>query len=80
MTNDERIVQMAIKKAGGVTKLARALGIKFQTIQNWDRIPADRIIAIEAAFDIPREKLRPDLYAPRRKPKRQIRQSNLERT
>lgn len=61
MTNEE-IVAMTIKKAGGIAALARSLGIRLQSIQNWKKIPAERVLDIEAAIGLPREKLRPDLY------------------
>jgi DNA-binding transcriptional regulator YdaS (Cro superfamily) len=57
----------AIEAAGGLRALARALGMAYQPIQEWRRVPAHRIIKIEAVTGIPREKLRPDLY---RKPER----------
>jgi DNA-binding transcriptional regulator YdaS (Cro superfamily) len=66
MTNHEKILQMVIKKAGGITALSRALKITFQSIQMWKKIPAERVIAIEKVVNIPREKLRPDLYARRK--------------
>jgi DNA-binding transcriptional regulator YdaS (Cro superfamily) len=53
------------KLAGGTTALARRLGISKQAVSMWGRIPAERVIAIEAATGIPREELRPDLYPPR---------------
>lgn len=63
---NEKIVELAIAKAGGLRALGRALGIKFQSIQNWRQIPAERVIAVERATGIPREKLRPDIFgAPR---------------
>lgn len=53
---------MAVAKAGGMRALARALGINYQAIQSWKRIPAERVVAIERITGIPREQLRPDLY------------------
>jgi DNA-binding transcriptional regulator YdaS (Cro superfamily) len=52
----------AIKAAGGVSALARALGIKHPAILQWGRIPANRIVDIERVTGVPREELRPDLY------------------
>jgi DNA-binding transcriptional regulator YdaS (Cro superfamily) len=65
-TNQE-IVEMATAKVGGESALARALGIKVQSVQKWKKIPADRIIAVEQATGIPREQLRPDLYRKKRR-------------
>jgi TorA maturation chaperone TorD len=52
----------AIDKAGGVAELARKIGIAQPSVSNWNRIPAQRVIAVEAATGISRRELRPDLY------------------
>jgi TorA maturation chaperone TorD len=55
----------AIRAAGGVGALARKIGISQPSVSNWSRIPAERVIAIEAATGIDRSVLRPDLYGER---------------
>ncbi len=52
----------AIETAGGVRALARMLGISQPAISAWKRVPADRVVAVELATEIPRAQLRPDLY------------------
>ncbi len=52
----------AFRSAGGVTELARRLGISQPSVSNWIRVPAERVIAVEAVTGVPRTKLRPDLY------------------
>ena len=52
----------AIRAAGGVSGLARQIGISQPSVSNWLRIPAERVIAVEAATGIGRAVLRPDLY------------------
>jgi TorA maturation chaperone TorD len=52
----------AIRVAGGVGALARKLGIAQPSVSNWSRIPAERVLAVEAATHIDRAILRPDLY------------------
>jgi TorA maturation chaperone TorD/DNA-binding transcriptional regulator YdaS (Cro superfamily) len=52
----------AIEAVGGVTELARRIGIAQPSVSNWDQIPADRVIAVEAATGVARMRLRPDLY------------------
>ena len=53
----------AIRVAGGVGALARMLGIAQPSVSNWTRVPAERVLAVEAATRIDRTVLRPDLYA-----------------
>lgn len=66
-TKERKIIAMACERAGGMRALARLIGINYQNIQIWKRIPAERMIDIETATGIPRERLRPDLFVPRRK-------------
>ncbi len=53
----------AIEAAGGVVQLALKMGIAQPSISNWNRVPAERVIAVEAATGVSREQLRPDLYS-----------------
>ena len=53
----------AIRTAGGVSELARRLGIAQPSVSNWSRVPAERVLAVEAATGITRARLRPDLFA-----------------
>jgi DNA-binding transcriptional regulator YdaS (Cro superfamily) len=55
-------LRLAIKTAGGLRALARELGMSSPALWAWTRVPADRILQVEAVTGIPREKLRPDLY------------------
>ena len=55
-------LQEAIRAAGGVSELARRVGISQPSVSNWDRIPAERVLAVEAATGVARHVLRPDLY------------------
>ncbi len=55
-------LQLAIKKAGGITALARGLGISQPSVSAWSRVPSDRVLAIEALTGVSRDTLRPDLY------------------
>jgi TorA maturation chaperone TorD len=52
----------AIRAAGGVSELARRLGISQPSVSNWARIPAERVLEVEAATGIERVVLRPDLF------------------
>jgi TorA maturation chaperone TorD len=53
----------AIRVAGGVGALARKIGISQPSVSNWSRVPAERVVSVEAATGVDRAVLRPDLYA-----------------
>src|SRR3954467_10488517 len=55
-------LEQAIRAAGGVATLARAIGIAQPSVSAWSRIPAERVLAIEAFTRVERLVLRPDLY------------------
>ena len=52
----------ALQVAGGVTELARKLGISQPSVSNWDRVPVERVLAVESATGVSRAVLRPDVY------------------
>ncbi len=57
----------AIEACGNAIQLARAIGVTPQAITFWKRrgrVPAERVIAVEAATGgrVTRDQLRPDLY------------------
>jgi len=58
-------LEEAIRVAGGITDPARRIGISQPAVSNWDRVPAGRILSVEAATGVPRAILRPDLYRER---------------
>ncbi|MDO9708715.1 type II toxin-antitoxin system CcdA family antitoxin [Paracraurococcus lichenis] len=59
-------VEAAIVAAGGVSALAAAIGISHVSVIRWRArgvIPAERVAAVAAATGLPRQALRPDLFA-----------------
>jgi len=52
----------AIRAAGGITELARRVGISQPSVSNWERVPAERVLSVESATGIARSVLRPDLF------------------
>lgn len=58
----DRGLQEAIRAVGGVTELARRIGISQPSVSNWARVPAERVLQVENASGIARTILRPDLY------------------
>jgi TorA maturation chaperone TorD len=55
-------LEEAIRAVGGVTELARRIGISQPSVSNWSRIPAERVLAVETVSGVARATLRPDLY------------------
>ena len=55
-------LERAIDAAGGVAQLARKIGLAQPSVSNWNRVPAERVIVVEAATAVSRKVLRPDLY------------------
>jgi TorA maturation chaperone TorD len=55
----------AIRALGGVTERARRIGISQPSVSNWSRVPAERVLSVEAATGVARAILRPDLYEER---------------
>ena len=55
----------AIKQAGGVSALGRAIGVSKQAIYSWRRIeslPAEWVKPIAKASGVPAAEIRPDLF------------------
>lgn len=57
----------AIRAAGGVSELARRVGISQPSVSSWNRVPAERVLEVEAVTGVARVVLRPDLYGERKK-------------
>ena len=55
-------LQRALKASGGPAALARWLGITKQAVGQWDRVPAERVLAVSDATGVPCHVLRPDLH------------------
>ena len=56
------IVHRAADKVGGLSALARLLGIKHTNFYKWGTVPATRVLQIERITGVSRHDLRPDLY------------------
>jgi TorA maturation chaperone TorD len=52
----------AVRAAGGVSELARQIGISQPSVSNWSRVPAERVLLVEAVTGVDRKILRPDLF------------------
>lgn len=54
----------AISAAGGVTKLAKLIGITHSAILQWDKVPPGRALDVERATEsrVTRYEMRPDVF------------------
>ena len=59
-------LRQAVELAGGQSALARKIGVKQANVWDWLNrakiAPANKIVAIERATGVSREKLRPDIF------------------
>ena len=58
----QKAIKEAIKRAGGTTALAKAIGTSKQNIHIWDVAPPHWCLSIEKATGVSRYNLRPDIY------------------
>ena len=59
----ENSFDRAIRKAGGYAQVAKALGVRRQTVYKWrERLPLERIPEIERVTGLSRHDLRPDYF------------------
>lgn len=57
-----KALHKAFAAAGSGYALAKELKVSRQTVYNWKRVPAERVLAVEKITGVPRHDLRPDLY------------------
>lgn len=60
-------LSQAVEVAGGVGKLAASIGVAQNVVSNWrkrGKVPAEHVLAIEAATGVSRHLLRPDVFGP----------------
>lgn len=61
-TGRDHGLEATIRACGGVSELARRLGISQPSVSHWQRVPAERVLMVEQVSGVPRGTLRPDLY------------------
>lgn len=62
MESQNNPLQTAAIAVGGRAQLASLIGVTKSAVYQWTRVPAERVLAVEAATGVPRQQLRPDLY------------------
>lgn len=62
----DEFLSKAVSLAGGNAALARVLGISREAVSQWDRCPAERVVAVSdaTAGKVLPEELRPDIFRP----------------
>jgi hypothetical protein len=55
-------IKAAVEAVGSIRALARAIGISHVSILKWNTIPIAHLFQIEELTQIPRERLRPDIF------------------
>ena len=73
-------LQQAIDAVGGISELARKIGIAQPSVSNWSRVPAERVSAVAEITGIDRAELRPDLFASSAKTKNAIDETDAARS
>lgn len=58
----KQLLEYLNEERGRRNKLAEGLAISPSAISMWKRVPAERVLDIEALTGISKETLRPDLY------------------
>lgn len=59
-----KITALAIRKAGGIKRVAKALCITYQAVQCWPKVPAKHVLFLESMSGVSRHNLRPDIFGP----------------
>ena len=62
MMSMDKALREAVRRLGGLRAASRALGIAYQAIQHWERVPPVRVLEIERLSGVSRHELRPDIY------------------
>lgn len=57
-------VDEAVRRVGSKGRVAKRLGISRQAVDQWEKVPAERVLALESISGVSRYQLRPDIYGP----------------
>ena len=55
-------IQDIIKRAGGASKIAKAIGRHHSSVLGWNKVPAQHVRAVSVLSGIPPAQIRPDVF------------------
>lgn len=61
-TATKRAIQIAVKNLGSRASVADRFKITRQAMDQWERVPAKHVLALESLSGVSRYDLRPDIY------------------
>jgi DNA-binding transcriptional regulator YdaS (Cro superfamily) len=68
----QTIVERVIRAGGGSTAVSRVVGVTRQAVEDWCRIPAQHVLALEELTGISRHAMRPDVFGARPSKPREV--------
>ena len=57
-------VKKIIADLGGAQKVAALVGVSFQAVYQWKKVPAEHVLKISKALGVSPKKIRPDVFDP----------------
>ena len=60
--------QEAVRRAGSRYALAKQITVSPQAVYKWAEVPAERVLAVEAATGVSRHELSPSMYPKEKSP------------
>lgn len=61
---DKVTIREAAERVGGIVALAKALALTKGAVSQWERVPAEHVLAVEGLTGFSRHVLRPDVFGP----------------
>jgi DNA-binding transcriptional regulator YdaS (Cro superfamily) len=58
------VLDMVRNVRGTAPRIAAACGVIRSAVWNWKRVPAQHVLTVEELLEIPRHRIRPDIYPP----------------
>ena len=62
----DRIMRRIYAQHGLATRIAGELGLSYQAVQQWRRVPPEHVMAVSEMLGMRPEDIRPDIFRPRK--------------